>query len=191
MSWNWHNSPPLFVQRLSLALLLLCYAIAGHADDEERRIAVGGRLFTAMLAANPAIAEHQSTDGKLHLLIIYQSFPRHAVQLARRLNQDTMIREIPVSVEVVEIDEISAERLQQVAGVFIAERITRPLPRLIELCRDQQIILFSPFTGDVERGVTGGLSISDRILPYVNLRAMESAGLELKPFFLRIADHYE
>lgn len=174
-----------------IALFLLLNTAVLHADINERRIAVGGRLFIAMLAATNGIEERLSRDGALEILVVYQDFPRPAEQLARQLNQDTVIRGLPVRAVAVSIDDMDKQRVHQVAGVFIAEPMVWPLSRLIELCREQQLTLFSPFPGDVERGVSGGVAISDRILPLVNLRALNDAGLELKPFFLRIAERYE
>ncbi len=49
------------------------------------------------------------------------------------------------------------------------------------------MILYSPFEGDVERGVTAGLSIEAKVLPFVNQRTLEASGVELKPFFLKVA----
>lgn len=51
-----------------------------------------------------------------------------------------------------------------------------------------RIIIFSPFQGDVERGASGGILISDRILPYLNLETMHLSDIRIKPFFLRIAE---
>jgi hypothetical protein len=50
--------------------------------------------------------------------------------------------------------------------------------------------VFSPFAGDVEAGVSSGLVVSDRILPYVNVEAMRLSGVQMKPFFLRVAEQY-
>jgi hypothetical protein len=43
----------------------------------------------------------------------------------------------------------------------------------------------------VERGATGGIVVSDRILPYVNMETVRQSEIRIKSFFLRIAVAYE
>ena len=53
------------------------------------------------------------------------------------------------------------------------------------------IIVFSPFEGDVERGVQCGIAVQARVRPFLNMKSLKSAGVSLKPFFLKVAKKYE
>ena len=50
-------------------------------------------------------------------------------------------------------------------------------------------LVFSPFAGDVEAGAVAGIYVADRILPFINLRQAQRAGIRFKPFFLKVARH--
>jgi hypothetical protein len=49
------------------------------------------------------------------------------------------------------------------------------------------VVLYSPFEGHVERGVPAGIAVEAKVQPYLNLSALQAAGIELKPFFLKVA----
>jgi hypothetical protein len=53
------------------------------------------------------------------------------------------------------------------------------------------IISFSPYEGDIERGVQGGIAVEARVRPYLNLTALRNAGIRLKSFFMEVAKKHE
>ena len=61
------------------------------------------------------------------------------------------------------------------------------LDRLVAWSIRHGVILYSPFEGDVERGVLAGVSIEAKVLPYINQRTLDASGVEFKPFFMRVA----
>jgi hypothetical protein len=79
---------------------------------------------------------------------------------------------------------------QQPAGIFIAQPHLPHLAAMVDYGKEQSIITFSPFVGDVSQGVTGSIAVTARILPQVNLTTLADSKLYLKPFFLRIATPY-
>ncbi|MBK9654431.1 MAG: hypothetical protein IPO66_02775 [Rhodanobacteraceae bacterium] len=73
-------------------------------------------------------------------------------------------------------------------GLFLATPLTETqLARAVDWSIRNQVILYSPFEGDVERGATAGLSIEAKVLPFVNQHTLSASGVELKPFFLKVA----
>jgi hypothetical protein len=76
------------------------------------------------------------------------------------------------------------------AAIFLTQPLDERLPEIIKYAISRGIILFSPFQGDVEKGVLGGVHISDRVLPHINASTMKSAGINIKQFFMRVSVIY-
>lgn len=180
---------------LSLALLVLVASpwLGAVAADEHdaRRVTVGVNLFPAVLAADKDIGDKRSSKGLLVLLLVHRDDPALVERLAAVLRDKGAIRGIPLSVKIVEVDALLDHPRDGVAGVFVAQRLGADMATVLDYCRRHHVLSFSPFEGDVERGVAAGIAVSDRVLPYVNVAAMDAAGLRIKPFFLRIAERYD
>jgi hypothetical protein len=178
---------------LTLALLALASVCPGAsvADNGDlRRALVGVRVFTAFLAADEDIERKRSADGRLHLLVVHRGDIRTAGELAERLAAVPAIRGMPLAVALTSLEALARHEGPPPAGIFLAEW----LPDLAPLTADARrhgTLVFSPVLGDVERGAHGGLHVSDRILPVVNVAATRAAGIRIKPFFLEVAKRYE
>jgi len=180
---------------LSLAMLVLAGSpwLGAVAADEydARRVTVGVNLFPAVLAADQDIGEKRSGKGLLVLLLVHRDDPVLVERLAAVLRDKGAIRGIPLRVDIVEVDNLHDHPRDGVAGVFVAQRLGTDMAKVLDYCRRNHLLSFSPFEGDVERGVAAGIAVSDRVLPYVNVAALDAVGLRIKPFFLRIAERYE
>jgi len=53
-----------------------------------------------------------------------------------------------------------------------------------------KVVLYSPFDGDVERGAAAGLCIEAKVQPFLNMPALQAAGVEIKPFYVKVARVY-
>ncbi len=174
-----------------LAALLLLSATFVHAGGrEESRAWAGLDLFPSVLAADAEIAGKRGPDGKLSLVVLYQTDRELAAEMARRLTRTGTIRGIPIRVEITRDPRPLHGTAPPPAGIFLAEPRIGDLEAVTEFGRENRRLVFSPFAGDVERGVPAGIAVSDRILPLVNAEALDAFGLRLKPFFLRIAEVY-
>jgi hypothetical protein len=91
----------------------------------------------------------------------------------------------------VSLQALAGVDLDAVGGIFVAEAQPQELRTILDLARSHRVIIFSPYEGDVERGAHGGISVRDRILPYINVHALRLSGIELKVFFLKVAERYE
>ncbi len=65
------------------------------------------------------------------------------------------------------------------------------LQTLTAFANAQRLVVFSPFEGDVERGVQSGIAVEARVRPYVNTKALRAAEVRLKSFFMKVAKAYE
>lgn len=184
-------------RRLGLVLLGLLLVIAPLSsnpvagEQEERRIQVGIKLFPSLLAADRDIKGKRDGEGPLRLLLLYDDRRVVAENTAERLREVEKVRGIPIEVEILSRAELDGRGDAALAGIFLTQRLGGGLDDVIALGRERHVVVFSPFEQDVERGVLGGVLVSDRILPQVNVKAMQDAGIRLKSFFLRIADRYE
>ena len=177
----------------SFILFLLCVlSVSAYASEKEmRRIMVGLKLFPAVVAADYLIAEKKDNQGYLPLYILHEDKPKLAKELAQRLAQIKQVKKISIKVKVLTFDEFINGKIPSSTAVFLAQPPNSKTQQIIDLAISSSILLFSPFKGDVEKGIHSGFIVSDRILPYVNLTTLRQSRIKLKAFFLRVSKHYE
>ena len=99
----------------------------------------------------------------------------------------------------IEVDSVSIslkEQLQENTTIPTAIFVAEPLgesdfKELVLYGIKKGIIVFSPYSGDVERGATVGLSITSRVFPYFNNNTLEASGVEINPILLDMSKRYE
>lgn len=176
---------------INFIILLLSYSMAAAVDRDELRVKAGLDYFLSLLTADLDIADKKGDDGFLTLLLIYTDKKPETMEMAGILGSLKSIKGIPVRVEITDDLAMSSYRDKPPAGIFIAQPLGDKLSDVIYFAVNNGIVLFSPFQGDVEKGVLGGIHISDRVLPYINLSSMKSSGIHIKEFFIRISVTYD
>ena len=176
---------------LFLLLAVLPLAPGQAFNDNSTRIYAGLDIFPAFLAANIDIDKKKGADNKLLLVLLYVNKKDDCLRMAKRLEKSQQIRGIPIRVELSREPTLAAFVGQPVAGIFLCQKLYRDLPKLLNAVSGRNVLVFSPFAGDVEAGTHGGIAVRDRILPFVNTVAIHKDGIRLKQFFLRIAKHYD
>lgn len=173
-----------------LVVGLCAAAVTAHADSQdERRVRTGARLFRALLAADMDIDRRVGAKGWLDVGI-FATRAEDADALSRLMVPadapgQALVRGHPMRVRRMQT-LIDAETAP--AAVFLATRLSdAELDQLIDWSRRQRVLLYSPYEGDVERGVMAGLSIEAKVVPYVNQSALTAAQVQLKPFFMKVA----
>jgi hypothetical protein len=184
--------------RLAAALAALALAAAVPAavagGDTAARVQAGIRLFRSLMAADTGLDQRADAEGRLVVLVFYatdvEAADRVAVELAAppEGQASATIRDLPVSVELSSDPGLSAYQQHPPAAIFIAEAPRdEALRRVVRYGVENGVIVFSPFEGHVEKGVTGGISVEARVQPYLNAATLEDSGIELKPFFLKVS----
>lgn len=168
-------------------LLLLFFVTAAYPNN---RVLIGINLFPSFLASDQNIHSKIGEDNHLHVVIVYQYDVKTANDMADRLNELKKIRNIPIKLNISTVLDIEYSENQNIAGIFIAESMI-PLVSIIKKSIKNNFIVFSPFEGDVEKGVTGGIYITDKIVPYLNVQTLLLAKIKMKAFFLRVSKKYE
>lgn len=179
------------LRRLLLLLLLIVPLQAALADEaQQRRVLVGLKLFPAVLAASEALGP-ESTLRNIRVIIVYQDDENSAEELADTLQSIGKIKEKKLVVETVPINRLPQHSSDPPFGLFIAQRNEEDVEVISHYGQQHNVITFSPFRGDVERGILAGIVISDRILPYINRQTLASLPFDLRAFFLKVAEIYE
>ena len=194
------------MRKLTSILVLFTFFFAAfsptwsaRADSQsDRRARAGIKLFRAMLAADLDISEKIGDDGSLTLLIVYNRDSHTADEFALDMNKTgksgkpALIRKLPVKVEMSDSALLDKNLKTSYAGIFVAEPLKEEtLQRLIDYSINKKTILYSPFEGDVEKGVLGGISVEAKVQPYVNIKTLEKSGIRIKPFFMKVSKSYE
>ncbi len=180
---------------LSICVMLLaCLVNASLAAQDQdtysaRRLRAGLDLFPSFLAADQHIADKKDSDGNLILYIVHHNDKRTAQKVAAQLNSIKAIKGAPLKIVIVR-DDYEQFQKDKPAGIFIAQANLPHLSAVINYGKQNSIITFSPFVGDVTLGVTGSIAVTARILPQVNTTTLADSNLSLKPFFLRVAARY-
>lgn len=185
------NNRKLNIFLLSIFLILTCCSLATAIGRDELRLKAGLDLFPSLIAADLEISKKQGDDGFLTLLLIYTDNKPQAMEMSRNLKALKKIRGLPIHIKITNDLTMDAFRDTPPAGIFLTQPLGNHLSGVIDYAINNGVILFSPFKGDVERGVMGGLHISDRLLPFINMSSIKSSGIRIKKFFMRVAIVYE
>ncbi len=189
MSDSKHAAPHKPIRRrwIWALLLLVCFGSLQANSVIAPRLRVGINLFPAFLAARM-----QSEQRPDHAVVVFVEMNREIEQIVDLL-EDRLRRSMPdTTLSLAKAGTLAAvHRNRPITALFIAQHLSEvEIAELTRFADSMQIISFSPFAGDVERGILGGIAVSDRILPEINLGTLRRSGISLKPFFLRVARHY-
>ena len=178
----------------ALALLLWLVSLASPPvlaqEALSPRLQIGINLLPAVIAANKGLT-NMPADRDLSIYIVYLANDHQAEQLRRSIGRIGLIKKRKLDIRVIPIDALLALDIQPMSTIFIAEPMEGRLDDLIEFSHTRRVLLFSPFKGDVGKGVATGLQVTDRVRPLVNLESLQQSKIQLKAFFLRIAVKHE
>jgi hypothetical protein len=168
-------------------------ASTARADDaEDRRVRAGARLFRSLLTAQVALESKTAADGALHLVLYGDEDAHLSAEISGLIAATSEagkagIKDIPVKID--NVTSLSAlARTQQPAGVFlVSAQSEKDLAELVRWSTAAKVVLYSPFDGDVERGAAAGICIEAKVQPFLNLPALQAAGVEIKPFYVKVA----
>ena len=179
-------------------LLLTLGAIAGgigYADEEEkRRVDISLSIFPRIVAVDNAFRTKLDDEGNARLLFLYDKNEERAQELADILREESQSiggKLVLVSVLSVSGDLANIRQFRPTA-IFLSERFNdNDLAKIINFMEEENRLVFSPFSGDVERGVTVGISVTSRIKPYFNLSALHRSKIEINALLMKMSKRYE
>lgn len=186
--------------RLFLIILLALHFSSAFAFDEvtERRRSIGLSLFRTLLASDRHINQKANPDNQLNIILIYSGDPDDTLRISERLvnigrgAKKGKIHGMPIKISNINVDNLPYIQFSEIAGIYIVDKLLeQQLDTVIKIGISHQIIVYSPFEGDVEKGVSAGLAVGIRVLPYINLKALEKAQVAIKALVLKVAKIYE
>ena len=181
-----------FVAAILSALAVVVPVVADDLADV--RAQAGARLFRAFLSADLDV-DKKTVDNQLLILFLYADDKSRATSLASHFLGDAKdggtIRGLPLSVAYTSDATLASYKSRVPAGIFLAQPPSDTTRRaLIKYGIEHHVIVYSPFEGDVESGILGGLSVEAQVRPYVNLSTLSASNISLKPLFFKVTKVY-
>lgn len=182
-----------------LCVTLACLALSVYGveslartlwPEDQQRLRVGLRIFPAVLGALEGLGQRRSASGALRVVVTYEGSDDVVHQIVTTLEEIDQIQDMPLEVKVLALDDLQVYRGPPLGGIFIASVDIEPAS-LQRLSIQHEVLVFSPFSGDVKAGAVAGIHVTDQILPAINLAQARLAGVRFKAFFLRVAHHAE
>ncbi|MBF0227375.1 MAG: hypothetical protein HQK76_18175 [Desulfobacterales bacterium] len=177
---------------IGIMILSMLYALNFcFAESKDETMAwVGLDLYLSILSADEDIAQKKDSLEKLNILVVYNAKEKKAEEMVNYLSEKE-VKGFPLNAVITDVESIKNYADKNLAGIFISERNIRDLKVIIDFSISHNLIVFSPFEEHVLSGVTSGMIINDRIVPYININTAKMAKIRIKPFFLRIAEKFK
>lgn len=173
----------------SLQLVFLCLLLALPSQSlvadsfSDRRAHVGIKLFRTLLAAEQNVAAGSAN----RIYFVYATDQAQAQQHATEFQEITAQK-----AQVIALSDMSNNSELKPRAIFVSQKLTdSELSALIQYSIRHRAITFSPFEGDVENGVLGGLSVEATIKPFLNMATLKASGVDIKSFYLKVAKRHE
>lgn len=180
----------------AISLTLLLSVVMGDnlfADEsEQRRVGISMSIFPRIVAVDNHFRDKLDEDNKARLLFVYDSDKEFAQELADRIKKDSgNIGGMYVEASVISVSSTLPESSVPTA-IFIAEKLSDvQLKKVMAYAEWENRLLFSPFSGDVERGVMVGISVTNRVKPYFNLPALRRSKVVVNALLMKMSKRYE
>jgi hypothetical protein len=187
-------------QFLVIALLFIVMGVAadnlGYADEaENRRVDISLSIFPRIVAVDNNFRSKLSADNKVKLAFLYREDKDRAKSLAKLLlSKNKNIGGMGVTASIVGIQKLLDDTAigTKPTAIFLSERLNDDdLKKVIAIAGESSCIVFSPFTGDVERGVTVGISVTNRVKPYFNIQALKRSKIVINALLMKMSKRYE
>ena len=179
---------------LSLVLVVSVAGIGFADEQEKRRVDISLSIFPRIVAVDNQFRHKLNKDQQVRLLFVYEREEANARDLAQRMMADSRsIGGMRVVTDVAQVNAAyAADGQLPPTAIFLAERFTPAhLARVMKYAEEHNRLVFSPFSGDVERGVTVGISVTNRVKPYFNVPVLERTKVEINALLMKMSKRYE
>lgn len=178
-----------------VAYLLLGFSVAGglFADEaDNRRLDISVAIFPRVVAVDNHFREKLTDANEASLWFVYESDRDLALEVAARIGKEGgNIGGMSVVTRVLSVNEKLPEDGLP-SAIFLVERLSDPqLKKIISYSESTSRLLFSPFSGDVERGVMVGISVTNRVKPYFNLEELRRSKVVINALLMKMSKRYE
>ncbi|MGD8566580.1 MAG: hypothetical protein PVJ39_00645 [Gammaproteobacteria bacterium] len=179
---------------VALVLMASCVISSCFATEAtERRVKISLPLFPRIVAVDANFHAKLTADNRVRLVFIYDRNKSRATELAAIVKENNSnIVNIKVESVPLPLEEQLKDTAVTPTAIFVAEPLGEAdFKELVGYGINKGIIVFSPYSGDVERGATVGLAITSRVFPYFNNNTLKASGIKINPLLLEMSKHYE
>ena len=182
--------------RIAIVTFLVLFGLNSLSlanESTDRRVQISLPLFPRIVAVDSKFQDKLTVDNKARLVFVYDRNKTKAKELAKTVGKaNKNIVNVRVDTVPVPLVEQLKENTLTPTAIFVAEPLGEAdFKELVLYSINKGIIVFSPYSGDVERGATVGLAITSRVFPYFNKHTLESSGIEINPILLDMSKRYE
>jgi hypothetical protein len=177
-----------------VAALLLCIAVGATAGEADRhRVDISLSIFPRIVAVDNAFRDKLGPERTVRLLFVYDGDRANAQGLAEQLlAKSGNIGGMRVVTVIADVKQPLPAGDDLPTAIFLAEGLEpAKLEIVMRYARDHHRLVFSPFTGDVERGVTVGISVTSRVKPYFNMAALRDTQVDINAILMKVSARYE
>jgi len=163
-------------------------------EEEKRRIDISLTIFPRIVAVDNNFRSKLSSVRKVNLAFIYSDSKDAAKSLAESMKKKNKnIGGMGVEAIAMSVDELVGENNKHdITAFFLSERLKESLLEdVMAFAEKKNRIVFSPFTGDVERGATVGISVTNRVKPYFNLSTLKKSDIVINALLMKMSKRYE
>ena len=190
------NFSMLTAMKIAVVILLVLFGLNSVSlanESTDRRVQISLPLFPRIVAVDNKFQDKLTADNKARLVFVYDKNRNKAKELAKTVGKANK------NIVNVKVDTVSIPLVEQLkdntltpTAIFVAEPLGEAdFKELVLYSINKGIIVFSPYSGDVERGATVGLAITTRVFPYFNNHTLESSGIEINSILLDMSKRYE
>ncbi len=167
----------------------------GYADEEEkRRVDISLTIFPRIVAVDNNFRSKLDSERKVNLVFVYFDGKERAKSLAKVIEEKNKnIGGMGVVASTMAAKDLLSENYKgNITAIFISERLNENIfNKVMAFAEKKNRIAFSPFAGDVERGVTVGISVTNRVKPYFNSSTLKRSGIVINALLMKMSKRYE
>lgn len=174
--------------------LLLCLVVGAFAGEtNQRRVEISLSIFPRIVAVDNDFRSKLGPERTARLLFVYDGDPANAKKLSEALLEKTgNIGGMHLVSDVADIKQPLPTGDELPVAIFLAETLDpAKLKIVMDFAREHHRLVFSPFPGDVERGVTVGISVTSRVKPYFNIAALHDTQVDINVILMKVSARYE
>lgn len=181
---------------LAAALMVLLGLVQGanlFADEaEQRRVGISMSIFPRIVAVDNDFRNKLVEGSRAQLMFVYDRDSQYAQKLADQIKTDSdNIGGMDVEALIMSVEgELPVS--EPPTAIFIVEKLTdAQLQTVMEFASATHRLVFSPFLGDVERGVTVGISVTNRVKPFFNLTTLRHSKVTINALLMKMSKRHE
>lgn len=176
------------ISKVLMLVLLWPVSVICAPGIEDNLVRISLDIFPKLVAVDLGMKDKLTDDQKVRFHVIYGEKRELAQSVADHLEEAYPgIAGFPT--EVILGNTLPSE---VPTALLLVERLDEAvLKQLVEYGVTNHILIFSPFKEDVDRGVTAGMYMAIRILPYFNRDTLNRSQIKMHEILLRSAKFYE